>query len=123
MAGFSVELEKRTLENEFFRQVLFTTERSQLVLMALQPDESIGMEVHDDHDQFIRVEAGSGKAIIDGEEHILEDGSAVVIPAGSEHDIVNGGSGVMKLYTLYTPPEHKDGTVHKTKEEALADHH
>ncbi|OIO51277.1 cupin domain-containing protein [Candidatus Uhrbacteria bacterium CG_4_10_14_0_8_um_filter_58_22] len=123
MKGFSVDLEKRTLENEFFRQVLFTTERSQLVLMALQPSENIGLEVHEDRDQFIRVEAGQGRAIIGGEEFVLEDGSAVVIPAGSEHDIINGPEGVMKLYTLYTPPEHQDGTVHKTKEEALAAHH
>ncbi|OGM01161.1 cupin [Candidatus Uhrbacteria bacterium RIFOXYC2_FULL_47_19] len=123
MKGFSVDLEQRTLENEFFRQVLFTTERSQLVLMALQPSENIGLEVHEGHDQFIRVEAGQGRATIGGEEFALADGVAVVIPAGLEHDIINGSEGVMKLYTLYTPPEHQDGTIHKTKAEALAAHH
>jgi len=123
MSGFSIDLEKKTLDNEKFREVLFTTERSQLVMMSLQPGENIGMEVHDEHDQFIRVEEGGGKAIIDGEEHMLEDGSAVVIPAGAEHDIVNGDASPMKLYTIYTPPEHAEGTVHETKEEAEAAGH
>lgn len=123
MSGYGVSLEKETLDNENFRKVLFTTERSQLVLMTLQPGENIGMEVHDDHDQFIRVEAGMGKAIIDEEEFELEDGSAVVIPAGSQHDVINGEEGKMKLYTIYTPPEHPEGTVHETKAEAEAAEH
>jgi mannose-6-phosphate isomerase-like protein (cupin superfamily) len=120
MSGFGIDLEKKTLENEHFREVLFTTERSQLVVMALKPGEDIGAEVHDDHDQFIRVEAGNGKAIIDDDEFELHDGSAVVIPAGANHNIINDDSGIMKLYTLYTPPEHADGTIHDTKEEAEA---
>ena len=116
MSGYHVELEQRTLDNEKFREVLFTGPKLQLVLMALLPNENIGMEVHDDHDQFIRVEAGEGKAIMDGEEFALKDGSAVVIPAGAEHDIVNTSSETkLKLYTLYAPPEHPDGRIDETK--------
>ncbi|MBU0625184.1 cupin domain-containing protein [Patescibacteria group bacterium] len=115
MSGFSIKLEEKVLINENFREVLFTTERSQLVVMALQPGEDIGLEVHDEHDQFIRVEVGTGKAVMDGEEHQLEDGSAVVIPAGTEHNILNTGDGVMKLYTIYTPPEHPDGRLDAVK--------
>ena len=95
--------------------------------MALAPGEEIGMEVHDEVDQFIRVEAGTGKAILNGEERDLQDGSAVVIPAGTQHNIINSSSSEsLKLYTIYTPPEHPDGTVHKNKAEALAyekEHH
>ncbi len=123
MSGFGIDLEKKTLDNEHFREVLFTTKRSQLVVMALQPGENIGQEVHEDHDQFIRVEEGEGKAVIDDEEFELHDGSAVVIPAGAEHDIINGDAAPMKLYTIYTPPEHPDGTVHDTKENAEAAEH
>ena len=123
MSGYVVNIEEKTEQNEFFRQVLFTTKRSQLVVMALQPGEDIGAEVHEDHDQFIRGEVGDGKAIMDGVESDLGDGSAVVIPAGVDHNIINTGDTVMKLYTVYTPPEHIDGTVHQTKAEALADHH
>jgi mannose-6-phosphate isomerase-like protein (cupin superfamily) len=120
MAGFSIDLEKKTLSNDNFREVLFTTKQSQLVVMTLQAGEEIGAEKHDDTDQFIRVEAGQGKAILDGEEHPLEDGTGVVIPAGTHHNVINTGSGPLKLYTLYTPPEHPDGTIHKTKAEADA---
>ncbi|MFH1047634.1 MAG: cupin domain-containing protein [Patescibacteria group bacterium] len=124
MSGFGIDLEKKTLANEHFREVLFTAPHSQLVVMALQPGENIGLEVHEEHDQFIRVEAGDGKAVIDGEEFELHDGFAVVIPAGAQHDIINGTDSIMKLYTLYTPPEHADGTVHHTKAEAeAAEHH
>ena len=123
MNGYVVNIEEKTQQNGFFRQVLFTTKLSQLVVMALQTGEDIGEEVHEEHDQFIRVEAGTGKAIIDGVESDLIDGSAVVIPAGARHNVINTGVDVMKLYTLYTPPEHADGTVHQTKAEALADHH
>jgi mannose-6-phosphate isomerase-like protein (cupin superfamily) len=99
--------------------VLYTTPRSQLVIMTLQPGEEIGLEKHEGHDQFIRVEAGRGVAILDGERHALEDGVAVVIPAGTEHNVVNtSDSEPMRLYTIYTPPEHPDGTVHATKAEA-----
>ncbi|HYC00728.1 MAG TPA: cupin domain-containing protein [Candidatus Limnocylindrales bacterium] len=119
MAGYIVDIEEKTLKNEFFRQVLFTGPNSQLVVMTLQPGEEIGMEHHDGIDQFIRVEAGQGKAILDGQETSLSDGSAVVIPAGTEHNIVNTSTDEpLRLYTIYTPPEHPDGTVHRTKAEA-----
>lgn len=119
MAGFVTNIEKKSLENNFFREVLFTGPNSQLVVMSLKPGEDIGMETHGDVDQFIRVEAGSGKAILNGKEHSLEDGSAVVIPAGVEHNIVNGSrTEPMKLYTVYSPAEHPPGTVHKNKAEA-----
>lgn len=121
MSGFSINIETKTLANPYFRQVLYTTKRSQLVVMTLQPGEEIGMEHHDGHDQFIRVEAGEGVAILDGEKHRLEDGTAVVIPAGTEHNVINTSSSEpMRLYTLYTPPEHQDGLIHETKAEADA---
>ena len=99
--------------------MLFTAPHSQLVLMALKPGEEIGVETHDDIDQFIRVESGQGKAVLNGKEYPLEDGSAVVIPAGTEHNVINTSSSEsLKLYTIYSPPEHPDGIVHKTKAEA-----
>lgn len=120
MAGYVVNIEQRSLQNTYFREVLFTASRVQLVVMSLEPGEDIGLETHDDVDQFIRVEAGTGKAILNGEEHNLEDGSAVVIPAGTEHNIVNSSqTEPLKLYTIYSPPEHPDGTIHKTKSEAV----
>ena len=120
MEGFLTDIEKKTLENMNFREVLFTAPHSQLVVMSLAPGDEIGMETHEGRDQFIRVEAGDGMAIIDGKEMRLHDGSAVVIPAGAEHNIVNGSdSKPLKLYTIYTPPEHPDGTVHKDKAEAV----
>lgn len=119
MAGFHTNIEKKTLSNEYFREVLFTGPHSQLVVMSLKPGEDIGMETHGDVDQFIRVEAGSGKAVLNGKEHILEDGSAVVIPAGVEHNVVNtSGTEPLKLYSIYSPPEHPHGTVHRDKAEA-----
>lgn len=118
MNGYAENIEKLTLENENYRQVLFTGPQSQLVIMALLPGQEIGMEVHDEHDQFIRVEAGEGKAILDGEEVALEDGVAVVIPAGCEHNVVNTSeTEKMKLYTIYSPPEHPDGTLQAEKPE------
>src|SRR5690606_32829048 len=100
-------------ENEDFRRVLYTGPNLQLVLMALRPGEDIGLETHEEHDQFIRVEAGTGVARLNGEERGLEDGSIVVIPAGVEHNVINtSDSEALKLYTLYAPPEHADGTVH-----------
>jgi mannose-6-phosphate isomerase-like protein (cupin superfamily) len=127
MAGYLINIEKKSLENNFFREVLFTGPHSQLVVMSLAPGDEIGLETHDDIDQFIRVEAGKGKAILNGEEHDLEDGSAVVIPAGTEHNIINiSRQESLKLYTVYSPPEHPQGTVHKNKAEALAyekEHH
>lgn len=119
MAGFVIDIEQKTLENENFREVLFTAPHSQLVVMTLQPGEEIGLETHDDIDQFIRVEAGTGKAILNGEEKALADGTAVVIPAGTEHNVVNiSQTEPLKLYTIYSPPEHPDGTLNKTKAEA-----
>ncbi|MFA6017112.1 MAG: cupin domain-containing protein [Patescibacteria group bacterium] len=119
MTGYVINIEDKSLENNYFREVLFTTDKSQLVVMALKPGEDIGMEVHPEHDQFIRIESGKGKAIMNGEEHEIVDGSAVVIPAGTEHNIINTSEETMKLYTIYTPPNHKPGTIHKTKEEAI----
>lgn len=127
MAGYLTNIETKTLDNQNFREVLFTAPHVQLVVMALKPGEEIGLEVHDDVDQFIRVEAGQGVAVLDGKEHALQDGSVVVIPAGTEHNIVNRSrSEALKLYTLYSPPEHPDGTIHRTKAEADAyerEHH
>ena len=121
MSGYSVNLEQATLAGNNFREVLYTTKRSQLVIMTLQPGEEIGMEHHTGHDQFIRVEAGEGYAVLDGEKHMLADGVAVVIPAGTEHNVVNTStSEPMRLYTVYTPPEHPEGTIHKNKAEADA---
>ena len=119
MAGFLTNIEKKSLENDYFREVLFTGPNSQLVVMSLKPGEDIGMETHGGVDQFIRVEAGEGKAILNGKEEKIQDGSAVVIPAGVEHNIVNSsGTKPLKLYTVYSPPEHPHGTVHKNKAEA-----
>ena len=119
MSGYSINLEEKTLNGNNFREVLYTTQRSQLVIMTLQPGEEIGLETHEGHDQFIRVEAGEGVAILDGERHALADGVAVVIPAGTEHNVINTStSAPMRLYTIYSPPEHPPGTVHGTKAEA-----
>lgn len=121
MKGYVTNIEKEALENSYFRKVLFTTENVQLVVMSLAPGEDIGEEVHT-LDQFIRVEAGEGKSVLDGIETVLSDGSAVIIPKGVRHNIVNTSADAhMKLYTLYAPPNHKDGTVHATKADAEAD--
>jgi len=121
MKGYVTNIETAALENEFFRKVLFTTENIQLVVMSLAPGEEIGEEVHT-LDQFIRVEAGEGKSVLDGVESILADGSAVVIPKGVRHNIVNtSAEKPMKLYTLYAPPNHADGIIHATKADAEAD--
>lgn len=120
MKGYVVSIAKETLANKNFRKVLYTAKNSQLVVMSLLPGEDIGSEVHD-LDQFIRVESGSGKTILNGVEHGIEGGYAVVVPAGTEHNIINTSDVNMKLYTVYSPPNHKDGTVHNTKEAASAD--
>ena len=121
MAGFYVDIEKRTKTNDYFREVLFTTSLSQLVVMSLQPGEEIGLEIHSENDQFIRVEEGEGKAILHGAEYKLRNGSAIVIPAGTEHSIINTSSKkALKLYTIYTPPNHPRGTIHITKADAEA---
>lgn len=119
MKGFCSNIEKDTLENENFRKVLYTGKHSQLVLMALKANEEIGMEVHAENDQFFRFEKGQGKVIIDGNEYEVADGSAVVVPAGAQHNVVAGADG-LKLYTIYSPAHHKDGIVRATKSEAEA---
>jgi mannose-6-phosphate isomerase-like protein (cupin superfamily) len=124
MHGYVTNIERATIANEDFRRVLFTGPNTQLVLMTLRPGEEIGLETHDEHDQFIRVEAGTGVVLLDGEESALMDGGSVVIPAGVEHNVINtSGNAPLRLYTLYSPPEHPDGTVHHTKQEALAAEH
>ncbi|OQA43934.1 MAG: Cupin domain protein [Parcubacteria group bacterium ADurb.Bin305] len=121
MKGYIGQIEKLTLENENFRQVLYTGKHSQLVLMSLQPLEEIGLEVHSDVDQFFRIEKGQGKVIIDGVEYLVTDGDAIIVPAGSEHNVINvSESESLKLYTIYSPANHKDGIIHHTKEEAMA---
>lgn len=121
MKGFVINIEKVTLANTYFREVLYTTKNSQLVVMTLEAGEDIGGEVHKEHDQFIRVEEGEGVVILNGEQTSIKDGTAIVIPAGTLHNLVNTGSSKLKLYTLYCPPEHKDKVVHKTKADALLD--
>lgn len=125
MHGYVTDIERDTIANDDFRRVLFTGPNTQLVLMTLRPGEEIGLETHGEHDQFIRVEEGTGVVLLDEEESALADGSAVVIPAGVEHNVINtSDSAPLRLYTLYSPPEHPDGTVHRTKREAeAASHH
>jgi mannose-6-phosphate isomerase-like protein (cupin superfamily) len=118
MKGYVTNIEQDSLSNKDFRRVLYTAKNTQLVLMSIRPNEDIGEEIHS-LDQFIRVEAGHGVAILDGVEHRISDGSAVVIPAGTKHNVVNDSDEDLKLYTLYSPPEHRDGTIHRTKSDAL----
>ncbi len=120
MKGFISDIEKETLENENFRKVLYTASYMQLVVMSIPVGEDIGEEVHG-QDQFIRVEAGEGTAVLDGVEHPLKDDSATIVPAGAMHNIINSGDEPLKLYSIYAAPHHKDGTVHTTKKEAEAD--
>jgi mannose-6-phosphate isomerase-like protein (cupin superfamily) len=118
MQGYVTNIERGTLDNDNFRKVLYTSKNSQLVLMSLNPEEEIGEEVHD-LDQFFRIESGRGKAVLDGVEHEISDGSAIVVPEGTKHNIINTSPNEpLKLYTLYSPPDHKDGTIHKTKADA-----
>jgi mannose-6-phosphate isomerase-like protein (cupin superfamily) len=126
MIGYAVPIEKTTMNNSYFRQVLYTGKHSQLVIMCLQPGEEIGNEMHANVDQFFRIEDGNAKFIIsDKKEHLVGDGDAVVVPGGTSHNVVNMSSvKPLKLYTIYSPPVHPDGTVHKTKAEAeAAEHH
>jgi len=122
MKGYISNIEKLSLENENFRKVLYTAKHSQLVLMSLLPGEDIGSEVHE-LDQFLRIEAGKGKAVLNGVEHEVEDGSAIVVPAGVEHNVINTSTdSPLKLYSVYSPPEHMDGTIHRTKADQAEEH-
>lgn len=121
--GYTTNIEEETLTNSNFRKVLYTGEHLQLVVMSLQPGEDIGKEVHEGIDQFIRIESGSGVAFINGTETAVQDDEAVVIPAGAEHNITNTGDTVMKLYTVYGKPEHKDAITQETKAIAEIRHH
>lgn len=121
MKGFVISLESETKKNGDFRRVLYTGKHSQLVLMSLKPGEEIGMETHSDVDQFFRFDDGEGKVIIDGVEHPVKNGTGVVVPAGAKHNVVNTSKQKeLKLYTIYSPPEHQDKVVRHTKTEALA---
>lgn len=120
--GYKGAIKKLTLENNNFRHVIYTAEHSQLVLMALKPGEEIGSEVHKENDQFFRFEKGEGKVVINETEYLVTDGDVVIVPSGSQHNVINTSqTEMLKLYTLYCPPHHKDGIVRSTKEEAAAD--
>jgi mannose-6-phosphate isomerase-like protein (cupin superfamily) len=122
MKGFIENIEQLTLENEDFRRVLYTAKNCQLVVMSIPAGGDIGEEVHT-LDQFIRCEEGEGKAILDGVEHAITDGMVIIVPSGARHNIINtSSSDALKLYTLYAPPNHKEGTVHATKADATEEH-
>jgi mannose-6-phosphate isomerase-like protein (cupin superfamily) len=120
MNGFVQDIEALAIGNDAFRRVLYTAKHCQLVLMALKPGEEIGAEVHK-LDQFFRVEEGNGEAVVDGIRSMIGAGFAVVVPAGAKHNIINSGTAPMKLYTIYSPPNHRDGVVHLTRKDAEAD--
>lgn len=122
MKGYVDNIERVTVANEDFRRVLYTGKHLQLVLMTLPPGCDIGEEVHEDRDQFFRIEQGEGEIRIDGVANKVEDDFAVIVPAGARHNVVNTGSEPLRLYTLYGPPEHRDGVVHTTREQAERDH-
>ncbi len=122
MKGYVENIEEATLANTDFRRVLYTGKNIQLVLMTLQPGDEIGEEVHEDIDQFFRVEEGRGTIYIDGAGNPIADDFAAIVPAGARHNVVNSGDEPLRLYTLYGPPEHKDGTVHRDKAQAERDH-
>ena len=119
--GYHVNIESLTKENNYFRQVLYTAEHMQLVMMSLLPGEEIGMETHDENDQFFRFEKGKGQVIINGNKYEVTDGDVIVIPCGSEHNVINTGDSDLKMYTIYSPAHHKDGIIHKTKSDAISD--
>jgi mannose-6-phosphate isomerase-like protein (cupin superfamily) len=120
MKGFVQDIEGQATRNDAFREVLYTAKNCQLVLMALKPQEEIGAEVHQ-LDQFFRIEEGSGEAVLDGVRTAIHAGFAILVPAGAKHNIINTGAGPLKLYTLYAPPNHRDGVVHQTRSDAEAD--
>lgn len=122
MVGYVGNIEKATRENVYFRHVIYTGQHEQLVVMCLLPKEDIGFEVHEIVDQFIRIESGVGLVILNGEEQLIGDGDAFVVPAGVKHNVINTSAiNPLKLYTLYSPPHHKDGTIHKLKSDAEVD--
>lgn len=121
MNGYIANIERETIENADYRRVVYTAHKSQLVLMSLQPGDEIGEEVHD-LDQFIRIEAGEGEIVLGEAKHRAEDGTAVLVPAGVKHNVINTGDVALKLYSLYSPPEHRDGLVQKTKADEKEDH-
>ena len=118
MKGFKGNIEKKTLENENFRKVLYSGEHLQLVLMSLKPGEEIGEEIHENNDQFFRFESGAGKCTIDENNYHVTEGDAIVVPAGAKHNVINTGAEPFKMYTIYEPPNHQDGIIRATKEEA-----
>ncbi len=118
MRGFSDNIEKLTLENNHFRKVLYSSQHFQLVLMSLLPGEEIGSEVHGENDQFFRFEQGTGICMIDDNTYEVSDGSAIIIPSGARHNVINTGKDALKMYTIYAPPHHKDGIIRTTKKEA-----
>lgn len=120
MKGFVADIEDLTEENDDFRRVLYTGKNLQLVLMSIEPGGEIGEEVHDDGDQFFRVEEGKGEVVIDGHRSKIESDFGIVVPAGARHNVINTGDKPLRLYTVYAPPEHRDGTVHRTKADADA---
>ena len=122
MTGYIDNIEEKTINNDYFRKVVFTGKYCQLVVMCLKPGEEIGSEVHKNVDQFFRIEKGKGKVIINGVENQFTNGVGIVVPAGSEHNVINlSTSNDLKLYTIYSPPQHKNGIIHKTKQDAMAD--
>ena len=125
MTGYVGPIEQDTLKNSYFRRVLFTGKHEQLVVMCLQGGEEIGNEIHDDVDQFFRLEEGEAKFVFNGkEEHVVKNGEAVIVPAGTHHNVINNSpKKPLRLYTIYSPPQHADGTIHKTKAEAAAAEH
>lgn len=122
MKGFVDNIETLTTENTDYRRVVYTGKHMQLVLMTLQPGEEIGAEVHETHDQFLRIESGSAEATIDGKKHAVADDDAIIVPAGARHNVINTGKTPLKLYTLYGPPEHRDGVVQPTKADEYDEH-
>ena len=124
MTGFMTNIEEKTLKNKYFRQVLYTAKNMQLVVMTLQPSEDIGVEVHPKVDQFFRVEEGEAKVVMNGASQKVKAGDVFIVPQGTEHNVINASStALLKLYTIYTPPNHPDGKIHKTKKDAMADEH
>ena len=124
MTGFKTNIEEKTLKNTYFRLVLYTAKNMQLVVMALQPSEDIGVEVHPKVDQFFRVEEGEGKVVMNGASQKVKAGDVFIVPQGTEHNVINTSkTAMLKIYTIYAPPNHPDGKIHKTKKDAMADEH